>query len=383
MNATNSFAADVAFLQKHTEVVVLRSGESDARVAIVPSYQGRVMTSTADGAAGASFGWINYEHIGSGELTPHINVFGGEERFWLGPEGGQYSLFFTPDAEFTLEQWQTPPAIDTATYEVVELDRGRVTFRHDATLRNYSDTEFRLRIDRKVALIEPKEVPSLLGVSLGNTRYVGYRSDNTVTNRGDATWDAKNGLISVWMLGMYKPGPRVTVVIPYQNGTAERLGSTVNDDYFGKVPEERLKVTNDVIYFSGDGSYRSKIGVSPRRSLGICGSFDPDAGVLTIVKYTQPEFAEGGYVNSAWELQDKPYDGDAINSYNDGPPEPGADPLGPFYELETSSPALALEPGGSATHTQQTYHVMGDREELGRLARELLGVSLQQIEAAF
>ena len=24
----------------------------------------------------------------------HVNVFGGEDRFWLGPEGGQYSIFF-------------------------------------------------------------------------------------------------------------------------------------------------------------------------------------------------------------------------------------------------------------------------------------------------
>jgi hypothetical protein len=29
--------------------------------------------------------------------VPHINVFGGEDRFWLGPEGGQFSIFFAKD----------------------------------------------------------------------------------------------------------------------------------------------------------------------------------------------------------------------------------------------------------------------------------------------
>ncbi|MDG2385208.1 MAG: hypothetical protein P8N76_26290 [Pirellulaceae bacterium] len=46
-----------------------------------------------------------------------------------------------------------------------------------------------------------------------------------------------------------------------------------------------------------------------------------------------------------WKLQDQPYAGDVINSYNDGPLELGKPGLGPFYELETSSRAAALGPG--------------------------------------
>ena len=48
-----------------------------------------------------------------------------------------------------------------------------------------------------------------------------------------------------------------------------------------------------------------------------------------------------------WEMQREPFKGDVINSYNDGPPAPGKPPLGPFYELETSSPALSLRPTSS------------------------------------
>ena len=71
--------------------------------------------------------------------------------------------------------------------------------------------------------------------------------------------------------------------------------------------------------------------------------------MLTIVQYSRPTDATT-YVNSMWEMQKEPYKGDVINSYNDGPPAPGKPPLGPFYELETSSPALSLQPA-STTRT--------------------------------
>jgi hypothetical protein len=137
-----------------------------------------------------------------------------------------------------------------------------------------------------------------------------------------------------------------------------------------------------VLFFSGDGKHRSKIGLSPQRATEFAGSWDADAGVLTILKYTKPATAAAGYVNSMWELQQQPFAGDVINSYNDGPPTPGAKPLGPFYELETSSPALPLRAGESAEHVQETYHFSGNRAALDALAQQLLGASLAEIEAA-
>src|SRR5262245_25647229 len=149
----NDFASDVDFLKKHVDVIVLETDEGGPRVAVVPAYQGRVMTSTAGGANGASYGWINYEHIEAGKLTPHINVFGGEERFWIGPEGGQFSIFFPPGAKFELADWQTPTVIDTDAFEVVDRKDDSVHFRHDARLKNHSGTEFFLGIDRKIELL--------------------------------------------------------------------------------------------------------------------------------------------------------------------------------------------------------------------------------------
>ena len=101
------FAQDLDFLKKHTPVVLLERG--DVAVALAPAWQGRVMTSTVDREIGASFGWINRPVIETGflskaarkgKLEEHIYIFGGEERFWLGPEGGQFGLFFQPGSKF-------------------------------------------------------------------------------------------------------------------------------------------------------------------------------------------------------------------------------------------------------------------------------------------
>ncbi|RIK74382.1 MAG: hypothetical protein DCC67_16670 [Planctomycetota bacterium] len=382
MSGDKTFGQDVQFLKQHVDAIVLKDESGKAQVAVVAEYQGRVMTSSAAGEDGTSFGWINYERVASDQVTPHINVFGGEERFWLGPEGGQFSIFFPPGAPFEFDDWKTPAVIDTEPFDVVEKSDRKASFRKETTLENYSKTKLRLRIDRSVELISATDAASSLGVELGNLAFVGYRTNNTVTNTGKEPWTKQSGLLSIWLLGMYKPGPQTTVVIPFNVGPEEKLGPIVNDTYFGKVPAERLKVADGVIYFSGDGQYRSKIGLTPQRAQDVCGSYDALRNVVTIVKYNKPGPEVTDYVNSMWELQEKPFAGDVVNAYNDGPPEPGAKPMGPFYELETSSPALALAPGESGVHVQETYHVQGDKAELDRVAREVFGVSLEEIASA-
>jgi hypothetical protein len=351
-------------------------------LAVVPAYQGRVMTSTARGDLGTSYGWINYDHIASGENSPHINVYGGEERFWLGPEGGQFSIFFPPGAEFTLEQWQTPPLIDTVPFQVVRADADSVLFRHEAELTNYSQTKFKIRIERQVSLLTRRQLADRLQIDIPELPVVAYETRNRLTNIGEQAWSKPHGALSIWLLGMYKHGPETTVVVPFQKGSEADLGPIVNDEYFGKVPADRLKLADGVLFFSGDGRYRSKIGLNPRRATDRCGSYDAARGVLTCVSFNRPGRDVVDYVNSMWEIQQHPYAGDAVNSYNDGPPAPGAKPLGPFYELETSSPALVLQPGESYEHVQITGHLEGQTAVLDRIAQRLFGVTLDTIRGA-
>lgn len=378
-----SYVEEVDFLKTHTEVIELVSLSGKERVALSAALQGRVMTSTSNGEKGRSYGWINKELFASGDTLEHINVYGGEERFWLGPEGGQYSIFFEKGSEFNLDSWYTPKLIDLEPFEVSEQTANSAVFTKKASLTNYSGFQFDLGIERKVELLTPVETFSELGIdSLSGIHAVAYKTTNSLTNDGAEDWQKDTGLLSIWLLGMFNPSPSTTIVIPFIEGSEEELGIPVNDTYFGKVPEDRLVVKNDVLFFSGDGEYRSKIGLSPLRAKNICGSYDATNGILTIVRYNKPEGVTD-YVNSMWEIQDQPYAGDVVNSYNDGAPEPGAKPLGPFYELETSSPALALKSGETGTHIQLTCHFEGDKKSLNEITQQLLGVSLEEITSVF
>jgi hypothetical protein len=375
-----SFADDVAFLSRHVEVILLDDDNHASQVAVVPAWQGRVMTSTNGGPSGPSFGWINYDLIRSGEIQPHMNAFGGEDRFWMGPEGGQFSIFFKQGDPFDLAHWQTPPSIDTEPFDTIDRQMDRVSFRRDVSLTNYSGYTFDLRIDRSVHLLTREEAARQLGMDAGNgLQAVSYETRNHLTNRGSEAWTKERGLLSIWILGMFNPSDRTTVLIPFRGAADDAgLGPVVNDAYFGKVPEDRLIIGDGVIFFRGDGKHRSKIGLTPQRATDLAGGWDASGHVLTIVQYNQPEGVMD-YVNSMWEIQEEPYRGDVINSYNDGPPEPGAKPLGPFYELETSSPAAALAPGESILHVHRTTHLTGDLEKLAAIVHRLFGVSLDEI----
>jgi hypothetical protein len=371
---TATFGDDLAFLKQHTSVVVL--GDDAAQVIVAPAWQGRVMTSTAGGPDGLSYGWVNRELIASKKIAPHINVFGGEDRFWLGPEGGQFSIFFAPGAKFDLAHWFTPAALDTEPFEIVTQAADRVVCRRALDLTNYSGTRLQLEATREVRLTQ-SENPLPAGV----TR-VAFESVNTIRNTGDAAWRKDTGLLSIWILGMFNASRASTVVVPVKSGLESALGPVVNDAYFGSVPSDRLVAKDSAVYFRADAAHRGKIGFSPRRATSTLGSYDAEHRTLTLVSFTLPAGATD-YVNSMWEIQQEPFAGDAVNSYNDGPPAPGARPLGNFYELETSSPALALAPGASATHTHRTTHLQGDERALDSIARRALGVGLEQIKDAF
>ena len=90
----NSFQADAEFLKQHYDFHVLRN-EAGGRAIVCPALQGRTMTSASQGDDGQSYGFINYDAFGKPH-DPQINLFGGEDRIWISPEGGQFScLLYT------------------------------------------------------------------------------------------------------------------------------------------------------------------------------------------------------------------------------------------------------------------------------------------------
>lgn len=373
---TEHFGADVAFLKRHVETIILEDSTSNAAIAIVPAWQGRVMTSTASGDTGRSLGWLNHALIESGERQPHMNAYGGEDRFWLGPEGSRNSFYFAPGDTFDFAHWQVPAPIDTEPFAVTDRSRHTVSFERTMQLTNYKGNTFHIKVNRTITLIARRDVRNYIGTDLHKSvQAVAFHSANTISNAGTTKWDTAYGMPSVWILGMFAASEQNTVVIPVRNK------GKVNTNYFGAIPPERLKAGEKIAYFKADAKYRSKIGLQPNACYNYLGSYDAANRLLTIVQFTLP-LGRNLYVNSSWDTLSPPFGGDVINAYNDGIPGEGLPQLGQFFELESSSPAAGLKPGGRLEHYHRTIHLQGEEKRLDPVVQKLFGVTLTEIKKA-
>lgn len=367
-----SYGYDATFLKQHLENTVELWNENGARVFLSADYQGRVMTSSTDGDLGNSAGWINYDLIASGKFRNQFNPVGGEERFWIGPEGGQYSFYFNPGSSFEFSNWQVPPVIDTIAYQITHSDSSSVEFSQKATLTNYSGTVFDIFINRNVRLLDKQALNQRTQTAVPETvKWVAYESENIVKNTGELAWTKETGLLSVWLLGMFTPSAETVAIIPFH--PHKQAKDHITDNYFGKIPDDRLIIRDSVLLLKCDGKHRSKLGLSPVIARSFAGSFDYKRNMLTILFFDIDP--QGDYVNSKWELQTHPYKGDVVNAYNDGPLEDGSQ-MGPFYELESSSAAKPLKSGEILRYRQTTCHFEGDYAALNTLAKQILGIDL-------
>ena len=213
-----SYAYDAQFLKDHgIEYTELVSADGNSKVMVIPAWQGRVMTTSASGDEGDSYGWINYRFINEGKVSSQFNPVGGEERFWLGPEGGPFSLYFKEGQEQVYDNWIVPPVLDTEAFDIKSQDNSSIRFVKDTRLTNASGTTFDMNIDRTVSLMDAGEVAADFNIQLTNDmKIVAYKSENKITNTGDKAWTKEGGLVSVWMLGCFNPTPTTTVFIPYK-----------------------------------------------------------------------------------------------------------------------------------------------------------------------
>jgi hypothetical protein len=372
-----TFGFDLAFLKARDSVIVLKNESGDGQLIVSPRYQGKVFTSTAEGAGGKSFGWINYKAFDAAP-DAHMNAYGGEDRLWLGPEGGKFSLFFKPGTAMDFEHWHTPPAIDTEGWNTVAASDKKVSLAKTMELLNYAGTTFRLTVERDIEVIENAGIEAQLGIALGDqVRSVAFKTTNAIVNTGTQEWNAQTGAPCLWNLDMLSPSPETVVVIPYLEQASGKVATT---DYFGEIPADRIRYSNGILLFRADGASRGKLGIPPQRAKPIAGSYDGANGVLTVTLFDVNPGAT--YLNQEWTVEKDPFSGDAVNAYNDGPLAGGGQ-LGPFYEIESVSPAAFLKPGEKLTHRHSVFHFSGDRTQLDRISATVFGISLNEIESAF
>ena len=380
----NNFGEDLAFIKRFFSTQVL-SNSDGATLFCVAELQGRTMTTSTNGEQGNSLGYINYAAVERGLVDPQINLVGGEDRIWISPEGGQYSVFFEPGSEkMDFASWRTPPCIDSEAFELVDTQSDSLTYQKKSSVTNMSGFTFDFCLERKVTLLNREKVVADLEVDVPDgVGLVGYVADNKITNTSDTPWVQETGLIGLWAICMNPPAPNAVLMVPFKKGDEKDLGQIVTADYFGKLSGDRLKVDEDLglVFLRGDGDFRSKLGISFARACARLGSWTPETGVLAVVDFNLPESAPAGYTNNLWIHQDNPFEGDVINAYNDGPNDSGGK-LGGFFELETISPALPLKKDESYTHTTRIVRFEGERDQLDQMAQTLFGANLTQIESA-
>lgn len=371
-----TFGYDLKYLSERDSLIILKGEDDNAQVIISPKYQAKVFTSTVDGLSGKSIGFVGYKAFERDTPDEHMNGYGGENRFWLGPEGGQYSVYFEPNKPQIYENWHTPKPIDIEAWDLVSASEQKVLMTKDMGIQNYLGTNLKLSVDRHIEFLNAKKIKAMLDIDLTNLKSVAYSTKNTITNKNDFEWTKQTGTISTWILDMFIPSPNAITIIPINEGNESQLGKIVTDDYFGKIPEDRLKIKNNTLLFKTDGTQRGKLGINAFRSKGIAGNYDPDSKRLTIITFDIEK--NKTYLNQEWDPTKDPLIGDAMNAYNDGPLDDGSI-MGPFLEVESCSPAAFLKPNESQTHHHNVFHIVGEANDLNPIATKLLGVSIQEI----
>jgi hypothetical protein len=377
--AEGTFGYDLKFLKAKDSVIVLKSNDGNGQVIVSPKYQAKVFTSTAGGAEGKSFGWINYKTFDAKALDPHMNAYGGEDRLWLGPEGGRFSLFFKPGTKMEFENWHTPPAIDNESWDLVSETGKKASLTKNTHIQNYAGTELTIKLQRDIEILEPADIKQMLGIDDPGTaiKSVGFSTTNTIINSGTTAWDKTSGAPCLWNLDMFTPSPKTVIVVPFQEKATGKIATT---NYFGEISKDRISYKSGVLLFKADGKSRGKLGIPPNRAKNMAGSYDDANQVLTITLFDLDSKAD--YLNQEWKPDTEPFTGDAVNAYNDGPLANGSQ-MGPFYEIESVSPAAFLKPGESLSHKHSVFHFTGDKEGLNKIALKTLGISLHDITTTF
>jgi hypothetical protein len=375
--AKGTFGYDLNFLKQKDSVIVLSSKDGSGQVIVSPKYQAKVFTSTADGLYGKSFGWINYRIFAQASLDPHMNPYGGEDRLWLGPEGGRFALFFKPGTKMDFDNWHTPAAFFESWKLISSTDK-KVSLSNSTRVLNYSGTVFELTVTRDIAILEPADIKKMLSLSFdGRVKSVAFSTANTITNTSHIAWNKQTGAPCLWNLDMFSPSAKTVIVVPYNRNATGKVATT---DYFGPILPNRVKYSNGILLFKADGKSRGKLGMPPNRAKSMSGSYDAQNNVLTITLFDIDRKAT--YLNQEWRTDRDPFIGDAANAYNDGPLVNGSQ-MGPFYEIESVSPAAFLKPQERLLHSHSVFHFIGGKNDLNYIALKTLGISLQDIQAAF
>ncbi len=354
------------------EPVILKPRRGGSQVLVAPTLSGRVMGTAFDGPDGVFGGFVDARAFREGMRDIWDN-WGGEERYWLCPEGGQFGLMFQGRAN-TFENYTVQPGINRQRYEVVECAReaNSVTMRAAFEMVNAAGTQFQVESTRRITALE--DCP--YAAASAAVAAAGFQSESTLVNTGGEPWTRATGCLAHWHLGQFLPGPETVVIIPYRQGPTP--DPPVREDYFrefcpgGRMAPERYSIRDGFVLFKADGRFRTKIGQNRSRATGLMASYNLATNEMIVLDYDFYPHLE--YAASYWYEQPEPFEGDCMSFSAEGPD-------GRCYELEAISPALFLSPGASFTFRTRTMHLRGPRVDMARICRAHLGAGIATLEA--
>lgn len=338
-----------------------------AMIAVSGSYQTRIFTSTATGESGRSYGWFNQTIIDEGNAATNMAGLGGESRLWFAPEWGPYSLCFEKGQAQTDANLRRPQDLNDKPFSIIKKSKHSLTCEGNMQLKNDHDFIFDIGVKRTITLLSKKQIEQNLQFSLpNNLAYVGFSAENTIENIGQQPFKKETGLIGIWELGCMLTSPDNVVILPLSHP----IDSIT--EYFAEHTDH-IHIKNQIAYYRADANGLSKIGIPPQYCQPIMGSYSPIQQQLNIVTFSFEK--DGLFVNS---LPDNtaPYQGDVINIFN-GVVNDRFDL--PFYEFESVASAKELQPQEKMRHIQTTYHFEGELDALDKVAKAVLGVSLNEI----
>jgi hypothetical protein len=184
--------------------------------------------------------------------TEEWNV--GGDRLWISPERD----FFYRNAE-RFEQWFCPSALDPGNYELAYSSRDAVAFRNVFDLSNMrtGETYKDVCVTRTMSYLpNPYASDPRLEKALESVSYVGIKSVEEVLVKEN--YDRLR--INPWIITQVNPESpknRGMAIVPTKGADVQPI------HYFGKIPDERLKVFGDHVSFKIDGEVVYKLGIRP------------------------------------------------------------------------------------------------------------------------
>lgn len=368
------------FAKCDVKILLLRDG--NAAVAVSPENQGTVLTATLSGENGPSLGWFDRELVAMRQKQASKSPLGGLDRLFVGPEGGEFSIYFPDGASFSESSYVVPAELCSEKWETVSASKTRARFARDAEFVNALGTRMKARLDREVTLLTRANVAEILGVEIPDAlEVVAYQSLNRITNFGKTDWSEKSGLLNLDVATSMPANRKVNVFVPYRQGSAAEFGDIFRDNCqqaSGIIDSGRLLVTKDFIRMKADGRSIAGVGVSPKRSEGIALSYDAANNILTVITYIRPA-TQRAYLQNSWRTAGGQFEGDALSVYSNGPIARTSLAAPAYYKIATFSPALNLKSGQSQIHVRRTFHFRGSEFDLGLLAYKLASISIEQL----